>query len=322
MIPRLALDDAGRLMGYVGDVTNAEYLASQALLMDAVCMTTAAINAADAFVDGFRYTSTGALRIYDATAGLPASSSTNHGLTMTDDGQVCITTAATAAGDASLRGMLLDSLGRLYVTLLDPAAWFRFGIGITETGQGVSTWADQSGNANDLLQGTDGARPPLQSDNTILFNGTDEFLKCAAFTFDQPETVYLLCKQVTWSLNDNFFDGELVNTGLIFQSSATPNLVAYAGTGSSENANLPVDRYGICIVVFNGASSEFQINNTTSISGNFGAANMGGFTLGSNGGGGGFANIQVKEAILFPVAHDANTRLHIARYLAHNGLVF
>jgi hypothetical protein len=66
------------------------------------------------------------------------------------------------------------------------AAWFRLGVGITETGQGVSQWDDQSGNGRHLKQGTDGARPSKQSDGSILFNGSDEFLKCDAFTFSQP----------------------------------------------------------------------------------------------------------------------------------------
>ena len=48
-------------------------------------------------------------------------------------------------------------------------AWYQFNIGITVTGAGVSTWADQSGNGNDLLQSTDADRPSHESDGTILF---------------------------------------------------------------------------------------------------------------------------------------------------------
>ena len=71
-IAKFALDDAGRVMMTVAAVTNAEYLAGQAYLMDAACVDAGAVSAtADEFNAGFRYTSAGALRVYDATAGLP-----------------------------------------------------------------------------------------------------------------------------------------------------------------------------------------------------------------------------------------------------------
>lgn len=323
MIPRLALDDDGRLMGYQGSVTNAEYLASQALLMDAICMTTAAVDAADAFNGGFRYTSTGALRIYDATAGLPSPVTEHRGFSMTSDGQVCVTTGAIGADVARLNGAAVDSSGRIYVTLLNPAAWFRFGIGVTVTGQGVSTWADQSGNANDLLQATDGARPPLQSDNTILFNGTDENLACANFTLAQPETFYLLGKQVTSTTSDIIYDGSTSQSASLFQTATSPNVRIQAGLAGPANSGWALGTYAAVTVVFNGASSLSQINNGTAATGDAGATDASGFILGAlAGGASNFSNIQVKEVILFAVAHDANTRLHVARYLAHNGLVF
>ena len=39
------------------------------------------------------------------------------------------------------------------------ALWLNSEQGVTITGQGVSRWADQSGNGNDAVQGTDGQRP-------------------------------------------------------------------------------------------------------------------------------------------------------------------
>lgn len=50
-----------------------------------------------------------------------------------------------------------------FMRALQPAAWFRADTGVTVTGQGVSTLADQSGNGRDLLQGTDASRPPYLS---------------------------------------------------------------------------------------------------------------------------------------------------------------
>lgn len=323
--PKFSLDDSGRLMMTVAEVTNAETVAAQAYLMDSACVDAGAVTAGDSFNGGFRYTVNGALRVYDATAGLPASNSVNQGITMTDSGQACYTTAAIDEDDVSrVNGMAVSGNGRIYATVLDPVAWFRFNIGITETGQGVSTWADQSGEGNDLLQGTDGARPAKQSDGSILFNGTDEYLKCGAFTFSQPETVYLLARRVTATTDDIVFDGNANDSMTMYEpNSATPNRVdLFAGTGGPNSSAWVVNTYAAVCAVFSGADSIIQVNSTTSSAVTVGVANAGGFTLASHGGvAERFANLQAKEVILFPVAHDAATRLHMIRYLAHNGPV-
>lgn len=206
-----------------------------------------------------------------------------------------------------------------FVRGLNPAAWFRFNTGITVTGAGVSAWADQSGNARDLLQGTDAARPPKQADGSILFDGVAQFLKCGSFTLNQPETVYLLFKQVAWTLNARISDGNANGTGSIDQSPATPQLVINAGSAVATNGNLAVGAYGVAAAVFNGASSSLRINNTAETTGNAGAANMSGFTVGGAASGVAFSNIQVKEVVLFAAAHDAATRQRVIRYLAQVG---
>jgi len=184
-----------------------------------------------------------------------------------------------------------------------PAAWYKFNTGITVTGSGVSAWTDQSGNSRTLLQGTDAARPALQADGSILFDGTDDFL-AATFTLSQPATIYLLARQVTWTNSEVFFDGVAGNRMGLLQSATTPKMVLYAGTGSTENANLAVNTYGAIACVFNGASSSLTVNNTTATTGNPGAGNGGGITLGS-GNGFGFSNIQVKEMLVYSGAHTA-----------------
>ena len=205
------------------------------------------------------------------------------------------------------------------ITALSPVAWYRYGVGITVTGQGVSTWADQSGNGNDLLQGTDGARPPLQADNSILFNGTDEYLKAVGFTLNQPETVYGLGRQITWTSNDHWFDGNAAISGRVVQLGTTPAIIMSAGSSVASNINAILNTYCVVAAVFNGASSELQVNRTTTTTGDAGAANMGGFTLAARGDNAVFSNIQVKEVIVFPDAHDAATRAIVITYLATVG---
>ncbi len=211
----------------------------------------------------------------------------------------------------------------ILVRLLNPAAWFRYNTGITVTGAGVSQWDDQTANARHLLQATDVNRPSKQADGSILFNGTGHYLKCSAFTLNQPETIYILFKSVSWTSLDYVCDGNAVSTGNIVQFNGTPNLVFAASLANIDFSGEPtIGTYCALCVVFNGASSVGRINNTE-VTGNPGAANMGGFTLGANATPGSYSNIQVKEAIIFPTAHDAATRARVIRYLQGvGGLAF
>lgn len=204
--------------------------------------------------------------------------------------------------------------------LPNQAAWFRFGVGITVTGQGVSTWADQSGNSRDLLQATDGNRPLLQTDGSILFPGVDEFLQTADFTLNQPITIYILFKQITYLANNRIFDGNGVAVVTLRQASSSPNLRINAGGDSLENP-LVLNTYGAVACVFNGAASLLQVNNTISTGASVGANNAGGLTLGAAGDGASlWTNMQVKELIIYSAAHDASFRNLVLGYFVRLGL--
>lgn len=203
---------------------------------------------------------------------------------------------------------------------LGPAAWFRNQQGITQSGGFVSQWNDQSGNGRHLIQGTGASQPALQADGSILFDGVDDFLKCAAFTLNQPATVYILGKQVTWTSNDSIAGGDTNGVRLRQENlGISPDLQIFAGSATGVNANLPLDTYGGIVAVYNGASSLLQINNTTPATGDAGANNLAGFTLGSDGSQTTFGNLQAKESIVYVGAHDAATRVAVISYLATVG---
>jgi hypothetical protein len=202
------------------------------------------------------------------------------------------------------------------ILALEPAAWFRKGAVLNEFG--VLYWPDGSGNNRRLILNNS---PTVGSDGSVLFNGTNQYGKTADFTLIQPETIYLLMKQVTWTGADYIFDGNAVNSGAMRQVSTTPRIDLFAGGQSSaDNANLPVDTWGVVTGVINGASSITMVNNTLTSNSGALSGDMSGFTLGARGdGAASFGNIQVKEVIVFPAAHDATTRADVIRYLAALG---
>ena len=192
--------------------------------------------------------------------------------------------------------------------------WTRFNQGITVTGSGVSQWDDQSGNGNHLKQATDTNRPSKEADGSILFDGVDNFLKADAFTLVQPEAIYILFKAITWVAGDKVIDGNANSSGTIYQVGTTPSISLYAGTALSE-VDLTLGSYGIISAVLNSTNSVLQLNNDSPITGNAGAVNMGGVTLGSLATGTQYSNIQVKEVLVYSAAHDAATRAKVINYL-------
>lgn len=185
---------------------------------------------------------------------------------------------------------------------------------------GVERWDDLSGNGNDLLQ-ANGPDQPSYVNNGIACDGISQFLKTAPFTLNQPETVYLVMNQVSWTLNDRIMDGDAVNTARLLQSATTPGVIYHAGGALPENNNLVVGTDGVVCIVTNGVSSSLKINNTTATTGDGGAANMSGFTLGASGAGTSHSNIIAYEVAIYSVAHDAATQASIiAGLMAKKGI--
>lgn len=209
------------------------------------------------------------------------------------------------------RGIMASGDG-LYAAVrsFGPAAWYQPGVGVT-----TSLWPDQSGNSRDMtLYNT----PTVNADGSVTFNGTNQYGKTAAFTLNQPITLYLVVKQISWTVNDSICDGNANTDMRIYQSATTPGIKLQANSAPlAENANLAVGAYGIVTGIWSGAASSLQVNATTATTGDPGSNGAGGFTLGSQGDGlGTYSNIQVKEAILFAAAHDAGQRATVRNYLA------
>lgn len=204
------------------------------------------------------------------------------------------------------------------IPIANRAAHFDAAVGITESGGFASAWADQSGNGRNLLQATGANQPAYDTTGgipSLIFDGLTHYMKTAPFTLNQPTMVYLVAKQLAWG-NRYLHDGNTTDSLVLYQNTASPQLALYAGSFSGNNSNATVGSKVVISELFNGASSAIGVNMTAEVtSGDVGAGNAGGFTLGANPNPGSYANIQVYEVIIYNVAHDAATRANIRRAL-------
>lgn len=149
----------------------------------------------------------------------------------------------------------------------------------------------------------------------LLFDGAADFLQIA-FTANQPMTRYSVIKQTTWTIAEALMDGAaggVASTALLSQSTTTPNITIFAGSALADNGNLAVKAFGVVTEVYNGVSSSLKVNATTTTTGDAGAGNSDGLTVGANGIAvtAIFSNIQVKEIIVRTVADTAAVQASI-----------
>jgi hypothetical protein len=196
-----------------------------------------------------------------------------------------------------------------FVASLNPAAWYKYLAEIDTSG-----WGDQSGNGNDM----EFFNSPTVDANGATFNGTNQYGQ-ASFTLNQPNSVYVLGKQITWTSGDRWFNGFSGNMLLLQAGTATPALRMNAGSAITNEAGLTLNTYGVVSCVFNNASGVLQVNNATPTAGVVGAGNGGGIVLAADGTPANFGNIATKEIIIFPAAHDAGQRAKVIAYLAQVG---
>jgi len=194
------------------------------------------------------------------------------------------------------------------VAIPDPVAHYLATTGVT-VATGVSQWDDQSGNGNHLVQATAAKQPLYTTDGLarpiITFDGVDDSLS-KAFTLSQPYTVYAVLTQEAWAAGRYIFSGVTFNAAVI-QSATTPDIKAFAGVVGGAVSDLVVGTPNVMSVVFNGASSLLQVRQGTPWTGDAGAYNPGGLTVGAAVYGTSPSNISAYEFRVYDTAHDAAT---------------
>lgn len=214
-----------------------------------------------------------------------------------------------------------DVAVKTYEDVLDDGntyAWFMIGDGSStyltkDAEDSVSVWKNLKGTSGNLTATK--TAMPLYSSDGILFNGTSSNLYNNGADYNQPESIYLVFRQVTWTIYNYILTGNLYNKGTIQQEGTTPQIrVTSDYSNFSSRLSLTIGNFAVVRILFNGASSKFMIN-ADSTSGNYGSADMDGIRIGAGSASAGFSNVEFKEAIFRKVADTYQDRNLIYNYL-------
>lgn len=219
--------------------------------------------------------------------------------------------------------------------------WLRGDLGIT-IATGVSTWADQSGQSNDLTQATGGNQPSFESAGfggqpSVLFDGAAHWMGRAAGTLcthlsgeDKPWTMVAALQCVTVTNNDVWHAWDESGGGnsrnFFFETAPTSfshNIVDDAsgvfGTGFPAGA-ITTNR-AIYSIVYSGTGTEMFRDGVSqgAISVNAGVCTFNLFTLCAQRPAGGaassFCNNRIAETVVYNTALSAANRGLVETYM-------
>ncbi len=158
---------------------------------------------------------------------------------------------------------------------------------VTQSSFKVSAWADYFGNGISVDQGTAGNRPTVGASSIVFNRANTEFLYKDALGIKQPTSIYAVMKYTQY-IRSYLISPPLISTNgslKIDLGDVVPQLRISAGVNSDVNVNLALNTWGIVRIVFNGAGSKFQIDETAAWTGNAGLGDMGGISIGALSGG-------------------------------------
>lgn len=144
----------------------------------------------------------------------------------------------------------------------------------------VKTWYDQSGNALNATQTTNGSQPKIVNTGSVILQNslpTIEGASAKLFLFSpavsQPNTTFVVGK-TNGADGGHFYD----STDRQLIGFTTTNFVMYAGNSIVNYPTKPIT-FQVANAVFSGSSSSLQSNNGTITTGNAGTSGLGTNTL-------------------------------------------
>jgi hypothetical protein len=192
-------------------------------------------------------------------------------------------------------------------------AWYKYDDASTFTlaGASVTQWSDKLASGHDIKQSNPALKPTLTNDG-VLF--TTSLLISDAFTLNQPEFVYIVFRQITWTVTAFIFNG-VGGEAKLWQNGGGTSITMKAGSDTG-GISMPLNTWGVVRALFNGANSTLQLDNGYKITINPGTGNAGGFLMGAvSNGAGNYANIEVKEVIVRKTADSLTDQATLFNYL-------
>ena len=182
----------------------------------------------------------------------------------------------------------------------------------------VTTWYDQSGNANDATQSTASNQPQIvSSGSVILENGKPivsylstancQLKTTASFSISSPLQTFIVGKNTrAISAFPYYYDFQTNRAILYYADDVTPKGLA-SFNGSQINSGDTSTTQGIFETLYNGASSYMYKNNSLLVSGNTGSNGASGaLFLGTRNNNGQNLHGGFQEFILYPSNQSAN----------------
>lgn len=202
------------------------------------------------------------------------------------------------ASGKTIRTLLYDGIGGTLVSDFnanDSAETFTNGATFVSSGTGETY----------TLTNTAIATPAaIISSPFIITNGVAHFMQ-AAYAGVQPRSLDFVLMPPMWTIGKYVADGTTANTLGLAKTTSTPRLSINAGSAAAENAGAALRAKHVVQIILNGASSSIRVDGGVATTGNAGAGNPGGITIGADGAGLNFGAMWFQEIIDRAVADTA-----------------
>lgn len=175
----------------------------------------------------------------------------------------------------------------------------------------VSDWDDTLNSGNDLGVVQAWYGPKWYGPDGMVFDGDDDFMTTGVLVLNQPTTVYIVIKQISWTNGDYLFHGGTWGSLGCFTTSSSPIILTDFTTN---NANCTVGSFHILTLEVDGASTTFEVDETGQDTGDAESNELDGFVVaGINTP----QEIAVKEVIIREVIDNATDKALIYDYLSN-----
>lgn len=154
-----------------------------------------------------------------------------------------------------------------------------------DAGLDPATWTDEGVGGHDIVFTNSPSiianATPLR--DAVRFNGTSQYGVVATPVRNQPYTIYVVFNSITWTNNRYAIDDGAASSRVLLRCiPPTPNYEAFAGAGLNTNPDLALGTWGVYSFVVNGVNSEVRTNLNAAVTGNAGALNGNGISIGAS----------------------------------------